>query len=297
MAADVPAGTPAAGTSAMRTPVARGGSPAGQRTVFSRVLGSRSGRHQADPGQGERTSGPAGGASFPSAAPGQAPDPTQAQAFYVGAPVTHAQPAGAPTATWLATTTQATGQQAPSQQATGQQAPSQQATSQQATTEQATSEHARSVDPGRPPARHTQRPAPNGSGYSRTPMSPLQPGGSGFQANGFPDRDFQDTRSQDHDFQDSRSQDHDFQDSRYQTRDSYASAPPDIRFPSDVARAGSFAGSRPPEPTEAEPAVTLSAAPADRPDSRAQDDAASRSSQWDTSPGPMGSRRPDGGDG
>jgi hypothetical protein len=219
------AGTPAAGTSATGAPVARGNSPAGQRTVFSRVLGSRSGRHQADPGPGERTSGPAGDASFPSAAPGHAPDPAQAQASYVGAPVAHAQ--------------------------------------------------ATTADPGRPPARHAQRPArpaANGPGYSRTPMSPLQPGDSGFRANGFQDQDSQDTRSQDQDFQDTRSQEHDLQDARYQTSDSYASAPPDIRFPSDVA--------------------TPAAAPADRPDSPAQDDAASESSQWDTSPGPMGSRRP-----
>jgi len=118
-------------------------------------------------------------------------------------------------------------------------------------------------------------------------MSPLQPGDSGFQANGYQDQDFQDTRSQDHDFQDTR----------YQTSDSYASAPPDIRFPSDAAQAGSFAaaqagsfaGSRPPEPVEAEP----SAASADRPDSPEQDDAAWGSSRWDASPGPMGSRRPE----
>jgi MinD-like ATPase involved in chromosome partitioning or flagellar assembly len=263
LAADVPAGTPAAGTPAAGTPaagtsatgapVARGNSPAGQRTVFSRVLGSRSGRHQADPGPGERTSGPAGDASFPSAAPGHAPDPAQAQASYVGAPVAHAQ--------------------------------------------------ATTADPGRPPARHAQRPgrpAANGPGYSRTPMSPLQPGDSGFRANGFQDQDSQDTRFQDQDFQDTRSQDHDLQDARYQTSDSYASAPPDIRFPSDVARAGSLPGSMPPGPIEAEPAATPSATPAatpsavpaDRPDSPAQDDAASESSQWDTSPGPMGSRRP-----
>jgi len=263
------AGTPAAGTSGTPIPVARGGSPAGQRTVFSRVLGSRSGRHQADPGQGERTSGPAGGASFPSAAPGQAPDPAQAQASYVGAPVTPAQPATRPAATAPAATRPAT-----PAQVTPAQAPSEQATP---------------ADPGRPPARHAQRPArpaANGPGYSRTPMSPLQPGDSGFQANGYQDQDFQDTRSQDHDFQDTR----------YQTSDSYASAPPDIRFPSDgaqvgpfaAAQAGSFAGSRPPEPVEAEPP----GASADRPDSPEQDESDWGSSRWDASPGPMGSRRP-----
>jgi len=263
------AGTPAAGTSGTPIPVARGGSPAGQRTVFSRVLGSRSGRHQADPGQGERTSGPAGGASFPSAAPGQAPDPAQAQAYYVGAPVTPAQPATRPAATAPAATRPAT-----PAQVTPAQAPSEQATP---------------ADPGRPPARHAQRPArpaANGPGYSRTPMSPLQPGDSGFQANGYQDQDFQDTRSQDHDFQDTR----------YQTSDSYASAPPDIRFPSDgaqvgpfaAAQAGSFAGSRPPEPVEAEPP----GASADRPDSPEQDESDWGSSRWDASPGPMGSRRP-----
>jgi MinD-like ATPase involved in chromosome partitioning or flagellar assembly len=290
MAAAVPAGTPAAGTSATGTPVARGGSPAGQRTVFSRVLGSRSGRHQADPGQGERTSGPVGGASFPSAAPGQAPDPAQAQAYYVGAPVTHAPPAGAPAATAPAATAPA---------ATAPPATAPPATTAQATSEQATSEQATTADPGRPPARpaprpaRPARPAASGPGYSRTPMSPLQPGDSGFQANGFQANGFQDQ-----DFQDTRSQDHDFQDSRYQISDSYAgdsyagdsyaSAPPDIRFPSDGVRSGSFAGNRPPEPVEAEPA----AAPADRPDSPAPDDSAWGNSRWDASPGPMGSRRP-----
>jgi len=302
MAAAVPAGTPA-GTSATGTPVARGGSPAGQRTVFSRVLGSRSGRHQADPGQGERTSGPAGGASFPSATPGQAPDPAQAQASYVGAPVTHAQPATAPAA-WSATTPQATTPQATTPQAA----------SEQATTASATSEQATTADPARPPARHAQRPArpaANGPGYSRTPMSPLQPGDSGFQANGFQangfqangfqdqangfqDQDFQDTRSQDHDFQDTRYQ---ISDTRYQssdsyTSDSYASAPPDIRFPSDGVRSGSFAGSRPPAPVEAGPPAEPAAAPADRPDPPAPDDSAWGNSRWDASPGPMGSRRP-----
>jgi hypothetical protein len=274
--------------------VARGGSPAGQRTVFSRVLGSRSGRHQADPGQGERTSGPASGASFPSATPGQAPDPAQAQASYVGAPVTHAQPAGASAATAPAVTWPTTTKQAPSEQATPAQA-----TPAQATPAQAPSEQATPAAPGRPPARHAQRPArpaANGPGYSRTPMSPLQPGDSGFQANGYQDQDFQDTRSQDHDFQDTRYQTSDSYASNSYASNSNASAPPDIRFPSDgaqagsfaAAQAGSFAGSRPPEPVEAEP----SAAPADRPDSPAQDDSEWGNSRWDTSPGPMGSRRP-----
>jgi MinD-like ATPase involved in chromosome partitioning or flagellar assembly len=260
------AGTPAAGISEAGIPAARGGSPAGPRTVFSRVLGSRSGRHQADPGQDERTSGADSGVSFPAAAPDQAPDPAQAQASYVTAPVASAQPASAQpatapaAATWPATT----------------------------------------ADPGRPPARHAQRPAANARGYSRTPMSPLKPGDSGFQAGGFQDSDFQDsdfqdTRSQDSDFQDTRSQDSDFQDgrqagdfrdSRFQASDSYAGAPQNIHYPSDGVQDGSFAGGRPPAPVEAEPA-------ADRPDSPGQDDSERANSRWGTSPGPMGSRRPE----
>jgi hypothetical protein len=138
-------------------------------------------------------------------------------------------------------------------------------------------------------------------------MSPLQPGDSGFQANGFQASSFQassfqangfqDRGFEDHDFQDTRSQDHDFQDTRHQNgdsnaSDSYASAPPDIRFPSDGVRSGSFAGSRPPAPVEAGPPAEPAAAPADRPDSPAPDDSAWGNSRWDASPGPMGSRRP-----
>jgi hypothetical protein len=265
MAAAIPAGSPVAGTPAAGTPAAeiseagipaaRGGSPAGPRTVFSRVLGSRSGRHQADPGQSERTSGAASGVSFPSVAPDQAPDLAQAQASYVTAPVASAQPASA-------------------QPANAQPANAQPVTAPAATWPDTT------ADSGRPAARHAQRPAANARGYSRIPMSPLKPGDSGFQAGGFQDSDFQDTRSQDSDFQDS-----DFQDTRFQASGSYAGAPQNIRYPSDGVRAGSFAGGRAPEPAEAEPT-------ADRPDSPGQDDSERANSQWGTSPGPMGSRRP-----
>ena len=165
-----------------------------------------------------------------------------------------------------------------------------------------------SADPARPAARHAQPatgPATNAAGYARTPMTPLRPGDSGFLAGGFQDRDSQDARSQDRDFHDSRSQDYDFQntrsqDSNYYASGSYPSAPPDIRFPSDGRRAGN----RPPAPVEpgptAEPAARPTAGPAarpttasaDRPDSPAPDDSEWGNSRWDTSPGPMGSRRP-----
>jgi MinD-like ATPase involved in chromosome partitioning or flagellar assembly len=244
------AGTPAAGSSTAGVPTARGGSPAGPRTAFSRVLGARSGRHQADPGQNERTSGPAASASFPPAAPDEAADPAQAQVSYVSAPVTGAQ---------------ATGSGA-----------------------------------GRPAARHAQgaaRPADDGPGYSRTPMNPLEPGNSGAPSSassalagpgpagpapvspalagpapvspapaaGFPDRPLPDPL-----FADSRFQDSQFQDSRFPAVDFHTSP---------------LAGSKPPEPNEADP----TAGPADRPD---QDDSGWENSRWDTSPGPMGSRRP-----
>jgi MinD-like ATPase involved in chromosome partitioning or flagellar assembly len=245
--------TPATGTSAVGVPAVRGGSPAGPRTAFSRVLGSRSGRHQADPGQNERTSGPAASVSFPPAAPDHAADPAQAQVSYVSAPVAGDQGTGSGS--------------------------------------------------GRPAARHAQgaaRPAADSPGYSRIPMSPLEPGISGAPtsassapaspvpaspvpaspvpaspapaspapAAGFPDRPLPDRP-----FADSR-----FQDSRFQ----------DSRFPAADFHASPFAGNKPPEPNEA----GATAGPADRPD---QDGPEWGNSRWDTSPGPMGSRRPGGG--
>jgi MinD-like ATPase involved in chromosome partitioning or flagellar assembly len=294
-AAEVPAGTPVAenpdaGTSATGVSAARRGSPAGSRTAFTRVLGSRSGRHQADPGQGGRTSGPPVAASSAAAVPDQAPDSAQAQVGYVSAPVTSTPPASTPPANTQAARTHAASTQAASAQAA-------------------------SADPGRPAARHAQQTAPpatDAPGYSRTPMSPLQPGDAGFLAGGYQDSraqdsDFQDSRAQDSDFQDSRAQDSDFQDSRSQGDISWPSDAQASRFPVVDFQAG-YAGRRAPEPLEADPP----AAPADRPDSPRpdsprpdsprpdsprpdsprQDDPEWGSSEWNTSPGPMGSRRP-----
>ena len=118
---------------------------------------------------------------------------------------------------------------------------------------------AQAAGSGRPAARHAQgaaRPAADGPGYSRTPMSPLEPRNSGFPDSRFPDSRFPATG---------------FHDNRFQATGFH-----------DIPFEGS---GRAPEPTEAEPAT----APADRPD---QDGSEPGNSQWDTSPGPMGSRRP-----